>query len=87
MTACDIFLLSREGFDQLRTVYPTLGARAAARLLLLTRCAGRLVRAEVSKYLHSDSANYVGTCIKTALQCCCFIGLTFFSAIYALTSL
>lgn len=46
-----------------------------------------MVRQEVGKYLRNDSANYVGACIKTALQCCCFLGACFFSLVYALTLL
>ena len=45
------------------------------------------MRQEVGKYLRNDSANYVGACIKTALQCCCFLSLSFFTAVYFVTSL
>ena len=55
--------------------------------MMLSVATGRLVRQDVSKKLQNDSANYVGSCIKTALQCCCFVSLTFFSLVYAVASL
>ena len=93
VTPCEIFLMSREGFDELRAGYPALGSLLTSLPLHfhlqspLNDYSGRLVRSEVAIYLRRDSANYVGACIKTALQCCCFIAISFFGFIYAATSL